>query len=326
MSTPTVREFGPASRATLLMNAQMRATIKAPVKRWKPTPRQIALLRRMLEPGNRVPVVRGTRLAFGTVAGRPAEWVRAPRAHNARGRSILYLHGGGYVFGSPRTHRNLCSRISHVAATPVLSLDYRLTPEHPLTAGAEDALGTYRWLLERGDEVVVAGDSAGGGLAARLALLAAEAGLPAPAGLILLSPWADLTCSGASITGNAKADPFIPTTTLRRFAECAVRGGGEQDDWRLSPVLAPAERLGALPPLLVQVGSSEILLDDAVRLAEGASPTSRRSTAMPTRGARCARSGRSSAACCPTMRRPRRGPGTSPPLRPHERRRASLTT
>jgi acetyl esterase/lipase len=270
MSAPTVREFGPASRGTLLMNAQIRAALKVPLARFDPTPRQVQAIRARIEPGRRVPVVRGTRLAFGTVADRYAEWVRAPRADRAGGRSILYLHGGGYIVGSPRTHRNLISRISHVSATPVLAIDYRLGPEHPLTAGLEDALAAYRWLLERDQQIVIAGDSAGGALTARTALALAEEGLPAPAGLVLLSPWADLSCSGDSFTSNARADPFIPAAAAQRCVRMLLAAGGDAGDWRLSPVFAPSERLAELPPLLLQAGSTEVLLDDSVRLAERA--------------------------------------------------------
>lgn len=270
MSTPTVREFGPASRGTLLMNAQLRALVKLPGKRLVLTPESVGRLRRLTEPRTRVPVVRGTRLAFGEVGGRPAEWVRSPRAPRDAGRALLYLHGGGYLFGSPRTHRMLVSRLSHVTATPALSLDYRLAPEHPLAASADDALAAYRWLLERGLEVVVAGDSAGGGLAVRLALLAPEHGLPAPAALVLLSPWADLTCSGDSFATNARADPFFAVSAVRRAAALCVQGGGDAADWRLSPVFGPPARLASLPPMLVQVGSTEVLRDDGARLADGA--------------------------------------------------------
>jgi acetyl esterase/lipase len=269
MSAPTVREFGPASRGTLLMNAQIRAGFKIPATRVQPTPAAITAVRRFLEPGNRVPVVRGTRLAFGEVAGRYAEWVRSPRADRASGRAILYLHGGGYVFGSPRTHRNLVSRISHVTATPVLSLDYRLCPEAPLGDGLDDALAAYRYLLERDNQVVVAGDSAGGGLTLRLGLRLADEGLPMPAGLIGLSPWSDLTCSGRSFETNARADPFIPTAAARRCAAVAL-GDDDGEDWRVSPVFAPDELLENFPPLLLQAGSTEVLLDDSARVAERA--------------------------------------------------------
>jgi monoterpene epsilon-lactone hydrolase len=238
------------------------------------TPRGVRLLQRVTEPPKRrVPVLRGSTVEQTRVAGLPAEWVRGPRALGADAAEqpiVLYLHGGGYVFGSPRTHRNLVSRISHVTGLPALSLDYRLPPVATLPAPIEDALAAYRHLLGAGqapERIVVAGDSAGGNLALALALHALEAGLPGPAALVLLSPWTDLSLSGASIERNAVADPFLQPIALRRAARVAL-GGADPADWRASPLFAPEQLLRQLPPTLIQVGTTEVLHDDAGRMAQ----------------------------------------------------------
>jgi epsilon-lactone hydrolase len=183
---------------------------------------------------------------------------------------VLYLHGGGYVFGSPRTHRNLVSRISHVTGLPALSLDYRLPPVAMLPAPIEDALGAYRHLLDEGhapERIVVVGDSAGGNLALALALHAIEAGLPRPAALVLLSPWTDLGLTGPSMQRNARRDPFLPPIALRRAARVALCDG-DPADLRASPLFAPEALVRRLPPTLLQVGSTEVLYDDAARTAQ----------------------------------------------------------
>ena len=271
---PSERTHAPASRQTRALEATLRRSWLPVARAWRMTPRGVRLLQRVTEPGRRVPMLKGTLVEPTHVADRPAEWVRGPRAQTATpadaSGAILYLHGGGYVFGSPRTHRNLVSRISHVTGLPALSLDYRLPPVATLPAPIEDALGAYRQLLAEGhapDRIVVAGDSAGGNLALALALHAADQDLPRPAALILLSPWADLTHSGASFTANALLDPFLPPIALRRAARVALNGA-DPADWRIaSPLFAPEHLWPKLPPTLIQVGSTEVLHDDGVRVA-----------------------------------------------------------
>ncbi len=270
-SRPVVRSFGPASRQTERMTRRLRRVWFPLARGWRMTPRGIRMLQRITDPTDRVPVMRGTRVEPSSLGGVPGEWVRGPRALDAPDGSpvVLYLHGGGYVFGSPRTHRNLVSRISHVTGLPAFSLDYRLPPEWTLPAPVEDAVAAYRALLEDHDpaRIVVAGDSAGGNLTHQLALHLAEAGLPQPAALVLLSPWADLSVSGGSIRGNGEHDPFIPETALRRCARVAA-GGRPLDDWRVSPLFAPDDLQRQLPPTLIEVGARELLYDDAVRVAD----------------------------------------------------------
>jgi len=127
----------------------------------------------------------------------PAEWLRPPGA--VAGRVVLYLHGGGYVIGSPRSHRHLAAAIASAAAASALLLDYRLAPEHPFPAAVDDATAAYRWLLDQAiapEHVVIAGDSAGGGLTVATLLALRDARVPLPAGGVCISPWVDLTCSG----------------------------------------------------------------------------------------------------------------------------------
>lgn len=233
----------------------------------------------MVDPTERVPILRGTALQRETIGGVPCERVRARRAMRGRPEGVgaapvedepivLYLHGGGYVFGSVRTHRGLVARLSHVTGLPAVSVDYRLPPEWTLPAPIEDAMAVYRALLEHHDpsRIVVAGDSAGGNLAHELVLHASEAGLPMPAALVLLSPWSDLSASGESIRLNAAEDPFIPEAGLRRCARVAA-AGADPRSWRISPLFAPGELQATLPPTLIQVGRGEVLHDDAERVA-----------------------------------------------------------
>lgn len=197
----------------------------------------------------------------------PAEWLRPPSA--APGRVVLYLHGGGYVIGSPRSHRHLAAAIAAAAEASALLLDYRLAPEHPYPAAVEDATAAYRWLLDQAvapEHIVIAGDSAGGGLAVATLLALREARVPLPAGGVCISPWVDLTCGGASYETKAAADPIVRRAGVEEMAR-AYLGAAPPRTPLASPLFAD---LGGLPPLLIHVGSDEVLLDDAVQLAERA--------------------------------------------------------
>ena len=197
----------------------------------------------------------------------PAEWLRPPSA--TPGRVVLYLHGGGYVIGSPRSHRHLAAAIAGAAEASALLLDYRLAPEHPFPAAVEDATAAYRWLLDQAiapEHIVIAGDSAGGGLTVATLLALREARVPLPAGGVCISPWVDLTCSGASYATKAAADPIVRRAGVEEMAR-AYLGATPPRTPLASPLFAD---LRGLPPLLIHVGSDEVLLDDAVRLAERA--------------------------------------------------------
>jgi len=201
----------------------------------------------------------------------PAEWLRPPSA--APGRVVLYLHGGGYVIGSPRSHRHLAAAIAGAAGASALLLDYRLAPEHPFPAAVEDATAAYRWLLDQAtapERIVIAGDSAGGGLTVATLLALREARVPLPAGGVCISPWVDLTCSGASYDTKAAADPIVRRAGVEEMAR-AYLGATPPRTPLASPLFAD---LRGLPPLLIHVGSDEVLLDDAVQLAERAKAAS----------------------------------------------------
>jgi acetyl esterase/lipase len=199
--------------------------------------------------------------------GVPAEWVW--RAGTSGEPVTLYLHGGGYLVGSPRTHRELGARLAGAAGGRVLLLDYRLAPEPVCPAALEDAVAAYRWLLDEGvdaRQIVMAGDSAGGGLALATLAAARDAGLPLPAAGVCLCPWTDLALTGASLTTRAALDPFLARDGLTQAAALCL-GDLDPRDPRASPLYGD---LSGLPPLLVQAGGADILHDDATRLAERA--------------------------------------------------------
>ena len=199
--------------------------------------------------------------------GVSAEWITTPEAANDR--VIYYLHGGGYVIGSVSTHREMISRLSRAAGVRALAIDYRLTPEHPFPAAVEDSTAAYRWLLSTGvdaSRIVIAGDSAGGGLTVATLLALRDAGDPLPAAAVCLSPWVDLEGLGESMTTKADIDPTVERRGLLQMAEAYLDGADPR-----TPLAAPLYGdLSGLPPLLIQVGTAETLLDDATRLAERA--------------------------------------------------------
>jgi len=189
----------------------------------------------------------------------PAEWLRPPGA--VAGRIVLYLHGGGYVIGSPRSHRHLAAAIASAGQATGLLLDYRLAPEHPFPAAVEDALSAYRWLAEQ-RPVVLAGDSAGAGLMFSLLVTLRAQGLPLPAGVVCLSPGFDLTGAPEMISGDAET-----LTMLRRGADAYLAGHPADD-----PVVNPlAADLTGMPPLLIQAGTGDFALPQARALADRAS-------------------------------------------------------
>ncbi|GIH19269.1 alpha/beta hydrolase [Rugosimonospora africana] len=211
-----------------------------------------------------LPVPADVAVVDRTLGDRPALEIRVTGA--ASTGTLLFLHGGGYVLGSPRTHAGLTAELARRTGTTAVSLDYRLAPEHPFPAAVEDALAAYRALLDSGvraENLVLAGDSAGGGLVIATLLSAREAGLPQPAGAAVFSPWVDLTLSGTSMRTKQGADPIFTVDRLSAYADQYL-GDRDRSASPASPLFAD---LGGLPPLLVQVGSHELLLDDAVRLA-----------------------------------------------------------
>ena len=199
--------------------------------------------------------------------GVPAEWVSTPGAE--ADRAVLYLHGGGYVVGSPASHRELAGRLSAASGARLLVIDYRLAPEHPFPAAVDDGTAAYRWLLGQGvdpSRTAVCGDSAGGGLAVAALVALRDAGDPMPAAGVCLSPWVDLEGLGESMTARAKFDLMVGREGLLESAAMYLAGADPR-----TPLAAPLYAdLQGLPPLLIQVGASETLYDDSTRLAERA--------------------------------------------------------
>jgi len=197
-------------------------------------------------------------------AGVPCQWITAPDV--PQDRLIIYLHGGAYAACSPTTHQDLISRLSRASGAAALGVDYRLAPEDPFPAAVDDSIATYNWALGHGFEpsnIVLAGDSAGGGLVLSVLLAARDAGTPLPAAGVCFSPWVDLECSGESMAANDHLDDFIKYGGLSARAESYL-GGADPENPLASALFAD---LRGLPPLLVHVGSAETLLDDSTRLA-----------------------------------------------------------
>jgi epsilon-lactone hydrolase len=200
-------------------------------------------------------------------AGLPAEWVIPDDC--APGRAIVYFHGGGYATGTLESTRALCSHIARATRARLLVVDYRLAPEHPFPAAVDDAVAAYRFAIAAGfapEAIAVCGDSSGGGLALATLVALRDLDEPMPAAAITMSPWTDLTLSGASLQANREQDPMVSAATLTLMADAYL---GDVD--RRSPTASPLfADLAGLPPLLLQVGSTELLLDDATRFAERA--------------------------------------------------------
>jgi acetyl esterase/lipase len=207
----------------------------------------------------------GIRTLAVDVGGVKADRISTPASEP--GRHVLYLHGGGYILGSPSLYRDLTWRIASAARARVLAVDYRLAPEHPFPAALDDAVTAYHWLCTQGadpERIAVMGDSAGGGLALSLLLRLRDEGIPLPAAAVALSPWTDLALTGRSFTMNAGADPMLSAEQARRFVGHYLAGADPRSPYA-SPLYGEHE---GLPPTIIQVGSDEVLRDDAVRMAE----------------------------------------------------------
>ncbi len=211
-----------------------------------------------------IPVPADVTTSSGSLGGIPVVNIEVAGADPKR--IIFYLHGGAYAIGTAASSVGLASDLARRAGTRLITIDYRLAPEHPQPAAIDDAVAAYRGLLDSGaspSTIAVAGESAGAGLAAALLVALNHAGLPRPTAAVLMSPWADLTLSGDSISGKAALDPALtPGGLARRAAD--YLGDSDPAAELVSPIFAD---LTGLPPLLIQAGSHEILLDDATRLA-----------------------------------------------------------
>lgn len=211
--------------------------------------------------GALLPMADGVGVQSVDADGIPAEWIGA-----GDGPVVVYLHGGGYCIGSLDSHRPMLTHLAAATGGRVLAVDYRLAPEHPHPAALDDACAAYRWTLDQGVDpgrTVMAGDSAGGGLTLATLVALRDAGAPMPAAGVCLSPWADLTQSGATIAENADLDPMVRAEDLDRWA-AAYAGDADPASPSMSPLFAD---LAELPPLLIEVGTAEVLLDDACRVA-----------------------------------------------------------
>lgn len=212
------------------------------------------------------PLPAGVRCTPAAADGVPVEWIIPAGA----GRGVLlYLHGGAYAMGSLTSHRELVARLAQAGGMRALAVAYRLAPEDPYPAALHDALAAYRWLRGQGTaaaQIVVAGDSAGGGLALAALLALRAEGEQLPGTAVLLSPWTDLALTGESVQSKAAVDPILTPAGLARFA-ALYAGAHPLDEPLISPHYA---ELHGLPPLLIQAGTHEILLDDARRLAASA--------------------------------------------------------
>ncbi|MBV8652788.1 MAG: alpha/beta hydrolase [Alphaproteobacteria bacterium] len=233
-----------------------------------PRPPEVAERRKRLDAlGSSAGIASDVQVTPLTIAGRKAEWTRTPTANEAR--VILFFHGGGYCQGSLESHRHIITEAGRFAASRTLAIDYRLAPEHPFPAGLDDAIASYRFLLEQGIDpkrIAVAGDSAGGGLTVATLVALRDAKLPLPGCAWCISPWVDLEAIGESMTSKARIDPMISKDYVIELAEAYLAGADPR-----TPLAAPLYAdLEGLPPMLVQVGAAETLLDDAVRLAQKA--------------------------------------------------------
>jgi acetyl esterase/lipase len=230
-----------------------------------PRPADLSERRKRLDAlGAEYPLPADVRVEPVGANGVAAEWTTTPEANPAH--VIMFLHGGGYISGSIASHRHMIAQAGRAARARTLALGYRLAPEHPFPAALKDAVSGYRFLLAQGfapENIAIAGESAGGGLALATLTSLRDAGIALPACAWCSSPWVDLGMTGDSMTSKATVDPLISKAYLAELAGLYLKGADPYNPL-VSPLYA---NLHGLPPMLIQVGSAETLLDDAVRLA-----------------------------------------------------------
>jgi epsilon-lactone hydrolase len=236
--------------------------------RSRPRPTSWAERRERLDAiGSTAPVARDIRLEAADANGVAGEWSLAQGSDPSK--VLLFFHGGGYCSGSIASHRGMATAVGQAAGVRTLAVGYRLAPEHPFPAALDDARAAFDFLLAQGiapGKVAIGGDSAGGGLTLALITGMRDAGKPLPGCAWLVSPWVDLQMTGTSMSEKASVDPLIQKPYLEELAS-AYLAGSDPANPQVSPLHAD---LGGLPPLLVQVGSAETLLDDALRIARRA--------------------------------------------------------
>ena len=235
----------------------------------KPRPVGWAARRQRLDEIGAVwPVASDVTLTAVDINGIPGEWSTVPGSNSSR--VLLFLHGGGYCSGSIISHRRMVSEAGRAAGVRTLAIGYRLAPENPFPAAFDDAVTAWHFLRRQGiaaQHIAMGGDSAGGGLSLAVALKLHDVNEELPACLWLVSPWTDLTMSGSTLITKDAVDPLIHKGYLRELADAYLGGDADRKDPRVSPLFA---NLVGMPPLLIQVGSAETLLDDSVRLAAAA--------------------------------------------------------
>lgn len=251
-----------ASIRAQLVNRYLRNTMKKlPLAEMEPEKVREIFEKRV------VPILPKTVTAIAVDGAIKGEWQKPENAKD--GRAILFCHGGGYVFGSPRTHRSMSYPLAVAARADVFSLIYRLAPEHPCPAPIEDALAAFDMLVSEGRDpgsIWISGDSAGGGLTLATILALRDRGGPLPAGGLVFSPWTDMTCSGVAMKENNESDVMFTASSIHGGANRYL-GNLAADDPRASPLFAD---LTGMPPLIVFVSNTEILRDDGIRFAEKA--------------------------------------------------------
>ncbi|MDX1497283.1 MAG: alpha/beta hydrolase [Salinisphaeraceae bacterium] len=250
-----------------MMKAIMRRVVRYTLKPILNPRFSVKWQRRLLAPvGPTQPRARGSSYDAVNMNGVPG---RRIACQTSTQRAVLFLHGGAYVIGNAASHRGLMSHIAKAAEVTVFAPEYRMAPEHPHPAALDDSLAAYQWLLDNGfsaNDIFIAGDSAGGGLALLMALALRERNMPQPAGLILLSPWVDLSQSCDSIQRNASIDPMI-NPAWGAWAARLYAPGYDLKDPAVSPLFA---ELKELPNMLIQVGTDEVMLDEAIAFADKA--------------------------------------------------------
>lgn len=217
---------------------------------------------------SKLPIPKGVRFKRFYIKHIPAAWLTPEVLPNPQ-KVVLYLHGGGYAVGSVQTHKAFASKIAQMAGANALIIDYRLAPENPFPAALEDAAEAYRYLLQQGflpQNIVIAGDSAGGGLTLATLLFLKENELPLPAAAVCYSPWTDLAATGKSNITNTKTDPML---IAHKITEWGKNYAGTKSTQH--PLVSPLYgNLKGLPPILIQVGTEELIMDDSIRFAKKA--------------------------------------------------------
>jgi len=251
-----------ASFRSQLIASIMRLTMKKKLGKSGDPAKEKAFLDKMSAMSSRRPLGK-----YDVVGGVPGEWQQA--SLGSADNVILYLHGGAYVIGSPASHRDMVGAIADAAQARAFIVDYRLAPETIFPGAVDDAVAAYKGLLENGEKaekIIIAGDSAGGGLTMATLVSLRDEGIELPAAAVCLSPWADLTFTGDSMIVKDKVDAMLGRDSLSWFAGLYL-AGQDASHPLASPIFAD---LSGLPPLLIHVGGEEVLLDDAIRLNKAA--------------------------------------------------------